>query len=61
MTNNTKPQFELTGSRQFISWLLEQRASIAFTTYQAGRLFLIGVKSPERLSAILIVLFLSKM
>jgi len=50
MTNNTKPQFELTGSRQFISWLLEQRASIAFTTYQAGRLFLIGVKSPERLS-----------
>ncbi len=45
---NTK--FELTGSRQFISWLIEQNASLAFTTYQAGRLFLIGVKSLERLS-----------
>jgi uncharacterized protein (TIGR03032 family) len=47
---DTKPQFELTGSRQFPAWLREQKASLAFTTYQAGRLFLIGFKSLERLS-----------
>ncbi len=30
-------------SRQFPNWLAEQRISLAFTTYQAGKLFLIGL------------------
>ena len=37
------PKFELTGSRQFPEWLAEQRLSLAFTTYQSGKLFLIGL------------------
>jgi uncharacterized protein (TIGR03032 family) len=45
-----KPELELTGSRQFTSWLAEQRASLAFTTYQAGKLFLIGMREDGRLS-----------
>jgi uncharacterized protein (TIGR03032 family) len=45
-----EPQLELTGSRQFTSWLAEQRASLAFTTYQSGKLFLIGLREDARLS-----------
>lgn len=35
--------FELTTSRQFSAWLAESQLSLAFTTYQAGKLFLLGV------------------
>jgi len=45
-----KPELELTGSRQFTSWLAEARASLAFTTYQSGKLFLIGLREDGRLS-----------
>ena len=38
------PQFELTTSRHFPSFLAEQQISLAFTTYQAGKLFLLGLK-----------------
>lgn len=41
---------ELTGSRQFSSWLHEQSVSLAFTTYQSGKLFLIGMQPDGRLS-----------
>ncbi len=41
---------ELTTSRQFSAWLAEQRISLAFTTYQAGKLFLIGLQPNGRLS-----------
>ena len=44
------PELELTGSRQFTSWLHEQKASLAFTTYQSGKLFLIGMRPDGRLS-----------
>lgn len=44
------PELELTGSRQFTSWLVEQNASLAFTTYQSGKLFLIGMQANGRLS-----------
>ncbi|MFO1349666.1 MAG: TIGR03032 family protein [Gammaproteobacteria bacterium] len=44
------PTFEFTGSRQFTAWLGEQQASLAFTTYQAGKLFLIGLNLEGRLS-----------
>ena len=41
---------ELMGSRQFNSWLAEQGISLAFTTYQSGKLFLIGLQPEGRLS-----------
>lgn len=44
------PKLELTGSRQLTSWLAEQRISLAFTTYQAGKFFLIGLDPSGRLS-----------
>lgn len=44
------PAFSLTASRHFNAWLAQQGASLAFTTYQAGKLFLIGVKQDGRLS-----------
>jgi uncharacterized protein (TIGR03032 family) len=45
-----KPSFKLTASRQFTSWLGGQRASLAFTTYQAGKLFFVGLKPDGGLS-----------
>jgi uncharacterized protein (TIGR03032 family) len=44
------PAFELTASRQFPAFLAEQRLSLAFTTYQAGKLFLLGLQPDGRLS-----------
>lgn len=38
------PQFELTTSRQFPNFLAEQQVNLALTTYQAGKLFLLGLK-----------------
>lgn len=43
-------KLELLPSRQFPNWLAERRASLAFTTYQAGKLFLIGLQPDGRLS-----------
>lgn len=43
-------ELELTGSRQFTSWLKEQGASIAFTTYQSGKLFLLGMREHDRMA-----------
>jgi hypothetical protein len=34
-----KSATEFHASRLFVSWLAEQRVSLAFTTYQAGKLF----------------------
>ncbi len=45
-----QPTVELNASRQFPSWLHEQKASLAFTTYQSGKLFLIGMHENGRLS-----------
>ena len=45
-----RPAFELLASRQFTGWLAEQRLSLAFTTYQTGKLFLIGLQPDGRLS-----------
>ncbi len=38
------PKLEISTSRQFASWLNEVGASIAFSTYQTGKVFLIGLK-----------------
>ena len=40
----------LTGSRQLTPWMAEQRTSFAFTTYQAGKLFFVGLYPDGRLS-----------
>src|ERR1044072_4418895 len=42
--------FALTSSRHFPEWLAGAGGALAFTTYQAGKLFLLGVRSDGRLS-----------
>lgn len=49
-SSTAPPALELAGSRQFPAWLAEQRTSLAFTTYQTGKLFLIGLQPDGRLS-----------
>src|ERR1044072_8493132 len=46
----SEPAFEVVASRQFSSWLAERRCSLAFTTYQSGKLFLLGLQPDGRLS-----------
>ena len=46
----TQPAFEITTSRQFSSWLSETKISLAFTTYQAGKVFFLGLQPDGRLS-----------
>jgi uncharacterized protein (TIGR03032 family) len=45
-----EPKLEIMGSRQFNSWLAESNLSLAFTTYQTGKVFLIGLQPEGRLS-----------
>jgi hypothetical protein len=33
------PALEITPSRHFTNWMLEQKLSLSFTTYQARKLF----------------------
>jgi len=40
-TSNAATEFH--ASRLFVSWLAEQHASLVFTTYQAGKLFFVGL------------------
>ena len=42
-----QPWVEIYGSRGFPQWLAGQRTSLAFSTYQTGKLFLIGT-TPDR-------------
>ncbi len=44
-----EPRFEVTTSRQFTVWMAEQKVSLAFTTYQAGKVFFLGLKPDGRL------------
>ncbi|MCU0537175.1 MAG: TIGR03032 family protein [Hydrococcus sp. Prado102] len=44
------PTLEINTSRQFSAWLAEQNLSLAFTTYQAGKLFFIGLQASGKLS-----------
>lgn len=43
-------KFALTASRHFPQWLADLGVSLAFTTYQAGKIFLLGAKPDGRLS-----------
>lgn len=45
------PTLEITGSPHIVDWLQELEISLAFTTYQTCRLFLVGIKPGGRLSA----------
>jgi uncharacterized protein (TIGR03032 family) len=49
-TQPDAPKLEIQGTRQFVSWLAEQRVSLAFTTYQSGKVFFIGLQPDGRLS-----------
>ncbi len=49
-TAPAEPKVEITASRLFVFWLAEQNASIAFTTYQAGKLFFIGLNERGELA-----------
>jgi uncharacterized protein (TIGR03032 family) len=44
------PKLELLPSRQFPNWVAERNVSLAFTTYQSGKLFLVGLQPNGRLS-----------
>ncbi len=46
-----EPKFGLSPSRTFLPWLAQQGGSLAFTTYQAGKIFMIGLnQETQRLS-----------
>ncbi len=48
--NRRDEKFALSSSRRFPDWLAATGGSLAFTTYQAGKLFLIGLCDDGRLS-----------
>lgn len=43
-TSTSEPWLHAQGSRHFLDWLAEMRVSFAFSTYQTGKMFLIGRK-----------------
>lgn len=43
-------KLEFNGSRQFCSWLIEHNVSLSFSTYQAGKLFFIGMQDEHKMS-----------
>jgi len=49
-TMNSSKNLEITGSPQLIDWLQSEDISLALTTYQSSRLFLVGVKPDGNLS-----------
>src|SRR5262249_6499979 len=50
MTAAGEPWLEVTCSRDFPAWLQQQRISLACTTYQTGKLFLLGCHPDGRLA-----------
>jgi uncharacterized protein (TIGR03032 family) len=46
-----EPWAQVYSSREFPGWLAEQRVSLAFTTYQTGKLFFIGLRPGGQLAA----------
>lgn len=49
-TTLTSPTFRISASRQFTDWMAQQKISLAFTTYQTGKLFFIGLQASGHLS-----------
>ncbi len=50
VTQIATPPLELTCSQHLLDWLEQQQVSLALTTYQTNRLFLVGVKPDGSLS-----------
>lgn len=50
MITTADPRLDITASRLFTSWLAAQGASLAFTTYQAGKLFFVGLNEKGELA-----------
>ena len=50
MQDNGPASLRIQGSRLFSKWLAEQRVSLAFTTYQVGKVFFIGLMPDGKLS-----------
>ena len=48
-SQEVKPAFELTTSRQFQNWLISENASLVFTTYQVGKVFMLGSNADKSL------------
>ncbi len=48
--NPATPELVLTASRGMVSWMAQARVSFAFTTYQAGKIFMVGLQPDGRLS-----------
>lgn len=46
----TEPWVNVMGSRYVLDWLSEQHVSLAFTTYQTGKLFFVGRKNDHSIS-----------
>src|SRR3954469_23223877 len=49
-TNAGEPWVEVTGSPHLPAWLAEQQVSLAFSTYQTGKLFVLGRHPDGRLA-----------
>jgi uncharacterized protein (TIGR03032 family) len=45
-----EPWLDVSASRRFIGWLADQKVSLAFTTYQAGKVLFLGLNPDGRLS-----------
>ena len=49
-TGDSAPPYAVEASPGFAAWLYEQNVALAITTYQIGKLFLIGAPATDRLS-----------
>ncbi len=47
---DNRPQLSITGSRHLPGWMADNQVSLAFSTYQAGKLFMVGLKPDQGLS-----------
>jgi uncharacterized protein (TIGR03032 family) len=47
---DSSPPYAVQASPGFVRWLHEQNAALAITTYQIGKLFLVGAPTPDKLS-----------
>lgn len=50
MNQTTSPSLEINHSADFSSWLHDCGSGLAFTTYQAGKVFLLGTRPDRKLS-----------
>ena len=50
ISNCAVPKLELNASRQFTAWLFDRHLSLAFSTYQGGKIFFIGLQHSGKMS-----------